>query len=66
MACFDLTDAVAQAAQKGNLYLPAGDVHYNRDGHRVAAEAAASFIEGMGLIAPSISLALRIRGDSRP
>jgi hypothetical protein len=34
----------AFAAQPGQLYLPGGDTHYNRDGHRIAAEAAARCI----------------------
>lgn len=66
MACCDPTDALAQAARERNLYLPAGDSHNNRDGHRVAAKAAASCIKGIELITPSISQARRISEDARP
>jgi len=37
----DLREAFARAASDGPLYLPAGDTHYNRRGHQVAAEAVA-------------------------
>jgi hypothetical protein len=46
LPCCDLVDAFAAAwkADGPGLYLPAGDTHYNRHGHRVAAEQAASCV----------------------
>lgn len=33
-----------RAADAGNLYLPAGDVHFNRRGHELAAHAVAAYL----------------------
>jgi len=39
--CLDLLDAFRAASRDRGLYLPLGDMHYNRAGHAVAAEAVA-------------------------
>lgn len=49
IALCDPLEAFAGAAGEGSLYLPGGDTHYNRRGHRVAGEAAAACLEALGL-----------------
>jgi hypothetical protein len=48
--CIDLLDAFRKAAPSGPLYLPGGDVHFNRHGHEVAAYNVADFLLTQGLI----------------
>jgi hypothetical protein len=36
-----------RAADAGNLYLPAGDVHFNRRGHELAAHAVATYLDSI-------------------
>ncbi len=45
----DPVNAFAGAAREGSLYLPGGDTHYNRRGHRVAGRAAAACLEALDL-----------------
>ncbi len=48
--CLDLLDAFRKAAPSGPLYLPGGDVHFNRHGHEVAACTVADYLLAEGLI----------------
>ena len=55
-------DFITEAGRGKNLYLPGGDTHYNREGHAVAAAAAARCLrallpsmEGVGHIATQAS-----------
>lgn len=48
--CVDLTDAFEAAAGGEQLYLPAGDVHYNDAGHRLAAETIARLLADGGFL----------------
>jgi hypothetical protein len=41
--CLDLLAPFREAAKRGPLYLPGGDMHFNRQGHRLAAEQTAAF-----------------------
>ena len=40
-------DFITEAARGKNLYLPGGDTHYSRDGHAVAAAAAARCVRAL-------------------
>jgi len=63
IALCDLRDDFIEEAARGkNLYLPGGDTHYNRDGHAVAASAAARCVRAF---IPSMLGEGRIAGIAR-
>ena len=42
--CVDLLDLFREHAGAGTLYLPGGDVHFNRRGHALAAEGVGAYL----------------------
>lgn len=48
LLCLDLLEAFRSKAAGRSLYLPRGDMHYNRAGHAVAAKALADFLRANG------------------
>jgi len=57
LSCLDLLPAFREAATAGEpLYLPRGDMHWNRRGHEVAARALAAFIPSAAAASGSSSM----------
>jgi len=53
LLCLDLLETFRLESKGRSLYLPRGDMHYNRRGHAVAARAIAGFFRANALEAPS-------------
>ena len=51
--CLDLLEAFRLGSRGRSLYLPRGDMHYNRRGHTVAARAIADFLRANTLDTPA-------------
>jgi lysophospholipase L1-like esterase len=64
--CLDLLPAFRREAGTRALYLPRGDMHYNRAGHALAARALAVFLRERGLTAPAPATARSARLTSAP
>jgi hypothetical protein len=63
--CLDLLTPFRQEAGRRALYLPRGDMHYNRAGHALAAAALADFLRA-GLLEPPAAASPRAASLTHP